>query len=326
VIHQQKAVDSSTIRENLLQRAESTDRTDDLSSITGRGWRTPVGNDRRRSVLVIQAAETQAFAALALPGNPRGRVDSEWRRAMTPEPSKASAASGSRGSTFRVAFVPGVTLDKWGRIWNERVPQVRLVLSLVERADQLAVLQDGRADIAFVRLPVEHQGIHLIPLYRETPVVVASSDHPLAAFHEVSVGDLDGEHLLQAPDSVREGPEPPPDPPPADRAAAALLTTKQAIETAAAGTGVLVVPLSVARLYHRKDVVYRPIADLAESQVGLAWMTASENPLVDVFIGVVRGRTSRSSRSDQVPHHATGSKPKSRGTYIGHKRTSRRSE
>ena len=35
------------------------------------------------------------------------------------------------------------------------------------------------------------------------------------------------------------------------------LTVRESVETVAAGTGVLVVPMSVARLHHRKDVTFR---------------------------------------------------------------------
>ena len=71
---------------------------------------------------------------------------------------------------------------------------------------------------------------------------------------------------------------------------------KHAIETVAAGTGVVVVPMSVARLHHRKDVSYVPVSDLPQTQVGLAWRKDVEDERFEQFIGVVRGRTARSTR------------------------------
>ncbi|MGO7983797.1 LysR substrate-binding domain-containing protein, partial [Rhizobium johnstonii] len=41
-----------------------------------------------------------------------------------------------------------------------------------EEAEQSAVLRDGRADVAFVRLPIEADELNVIPLYEEVSVVV----------------------------------------------------------------------------------------------------------------------------------------------------------
>ena len=64
----------------------------------------------------------------------------------------------------------------------------------------------------------------------------------------------------------------------------------------AAGTGVVIVPMSVARLYHRKDVVQRPVSDLEPTTVALAWLVERDDDRAQRFVGVVRGRTARSSR------------------------------
>ena len=64
----------------------------------------------------------------------------------------------------------------------------------------------------------------------------------------------------------------------------------------AAGTGVVVVPASVARLFRRKDVVTRPVTDLATTQVGLAWLVRRDGEDTQAFVGVAKGRTPRSTR------------------------------
>ncbi len=175
---------------------------------------------------------------------------------------------------LRVAFVPGVMPDKWARRWAERMPRVPLQLLPVEDGDQTAVLYDGRADMAFVRLPVDTESLHVIPLYREVPVVVVPKGHFVEAADEVTVADLADEHRHDVPP----------------------LSVKDAIEAVAAGTGIVVVPLSVARLHQRKDVAVRPIVDLPEHPVGLAWPRDVDDDRFDAFIGVVRGRTANSSR------------------------------
>lgn len=182
---------------------------------------------------------------------------------------------------FRVAFVPGVTPDKWVRIWDERAKQP-LELQPIDQAAQLEVLRMDAADMCFVRLPIDREGLHLIPLYREVPVVVVSKDHVLSLLEEITAADLVDELALD-----QTG-----------------LTTKQAVETVAAGTGYLVLPMSVARIHHRKDVVSRPLVDGDESQIGLAWRVDNEDPRIEDFIGIVRGRSERSSRGSTPPSNA----------------------
>jgi hypothetical protein len=38
------------------------------------------------------------------------------------------------------------------------------------------------------------------------------------------------------------------------------------------------------------------VADLPPTKIGLAWLVDSDDPRVQAFIGIVRGRTERSSR------------------------------
>lgn len=181
-------------------------------------------------------------------------------------------------SRFRVGFVPGVTPDRWARVWAERMPRTPLELGVVEVDEQTAVLYDGRAHMCFVRLPLDppdqHERLHVIPLYDEVPVVVVPKGHFVEAADEVSLADLVDEHVLEAPP----------------------LTVKEAVETVAAGTGVIVLPMSVARLHNRRDVAHRPVLDAPRSTVGLAWRRDLEDERAEVFVGVVRGRTANSSR------------------------------
>ena len=180
--------------------------------------------------------------------------------------------------TFTVTFVEGVTLDKWRRRWEERVRDTQLDLRLVEEAQQVDALRDGTATMAFVRdlRDDDRDGLHHIPLYREVPVVVVHREHPVAAYDEIPLAHLADEIVLDDPD----------------------LEVRLKVETVAAGTGVVLLPMSVARVHHRKDVVAVPVTGLPESQVGLAWRTDRDDPLVETFVGIVRGRTANSSRGD----------------------------
>ncbi|WP_406448433.1 LysR family substrate-binding domain-containing protein [Streptomyces sp. NBC_00876] len=193
--------------------------------------------------------------------------------------------------SFRLAYVPGVTPTKWVRIWNERLPGIPLTLVAVPAAEASALLRGGDADAGFVRLPVDGEDLSAIPLYTETTVVVIPKDHVVAAVDEVSVEDLADEIVLHPLDDTL-GWERLPGRPAIERPA----TTEDAIELVAAGVGVLAVPQSLARLYHRKDLTYRPLSGAPESRIALSWPQERTTDLVEDFIGIVRGRTVNSTR------------------------------
>ena len=148
---------------------------------------------------------------------------------------------------------------------------------------------------ALLRLPIERDGLSVITLYTETSVVVAPTDHVIAAADEVSIADLADETVLYPRDdrlewnSTRPG----------TAAAHRPDTTGEAIELVAAGIGVVVVPQSLARLHHRRDLTYRTVRDGPTSPVALAWPAEATTDLVEEFVGIVRGRTANSSRGQQ---------------------------
>ncbi|MFK0126116.1 LysR family substrate-binding domain-containing protein [Streptomyces nigra] len=194
-------------------------------------------------------------------------------------------------SSFRLAYVPGVTPAKWVRIWNERFPDVPLTLHAVTAAEAPELLRDGGADAGFVRLPVDRDFFSAIPLYTEATVVVVPKDHVISAVEEVTTGDLADEVVFHPLDDVL-GWERPPGQPGFERPA----TTGDAVELVAANVGLLVVPQSLARLHHRKDLTYRTLVDAPQSSVALSWPEEATTDLVEDFIGVVRGRTVNSTR------------------------------
>jgi DNA-binding transcriptional LysR family regulator len=188
-------------------------------------------------------------------------------------PARSTEPAGGR-SPLRVGFVPGVTPDKWARAWADRMPRSALELVPLAEADPVALLRAGELDMALVRLPVDRDGLHLIPLYEEQPVVVVSREHPVSTYDRIDVGELSEENLLQDPD----------------------VPVPRALEVVAADAGIVIVPMSLARLHHRKDVVSVPVDGVPTSTVALAWLRETDDESVQTFIGVVRGRTVNSSR------------------------------
>lgn len=191
-------------------------------------------------------------------------------------------------SPLRLGFVTGATPDKWAATWRER-RRDPIELVPVEEATQEAGVRDGALDLALMRLPVDRDGLHCIPLYDERPVVVAGLEHFVSAGDEVSLDDLADEQLVRPHASGWT--------PGAEQLPWPAMSVREAIETVAAGTGIVIVPMSVARLYARKDVVHRPVTDLPPTKVGLVWLVDNEDERVQVFIGIVRGRTVNSTRT-----------------------------
>ncbi len=212
-------------------------------------------------------------------------------KAKNTRPRVAPAPPTEPPRTFVLGAVPGSTPGKWIGMWRERMPHVPLELREISAATQREALDD--VDAALVRLPVASpDDLHLIELYEEQPVVVMSTDSHLTAADDLVAADLAGELVIvpaddvlatQIPDAVAPSFAPPTD-------------TAEAIATVAAGVGVVIVPMSLARAHQRRDVEYRVLRDGPVSTVALAWMRERTTADVDTFVGIVRGRTARSSR------------------------------
>jgi DNA-binding transcriptional LysR family regulator len=198
--------------------------------------------------------------------------------------------------SLTLGYVPGGTPAKWARVWAERNPDVGLQLNSVAAAGAAAEVRAGTVDVALLRLPTDTSGLAVIPLYEETTVAVMTTDHLLSAADEITAEDLDGEPVLVPLDDVLDwagAPGVPVEHRPE--------TTADAVDLVAAGVGVLIVPQSLARLYHRKDLTYRLIADAPTCPVALAVPEGPQAPLVEEFIGIVRGRKPGSSRAQMQP-------------------------
>ena len=194
-----------------------------------------------------------------------------------------------RPEPLRVAFVPGVTPGKWERIWRERRPRGRLELLPMMQDAALAALTEGTAHMALLRDVAADDERHAIVLYREAPVVVAPKGSLVAGLDDLTLAEL----TQLAEQAIDEEDAPPLPLLPVDLAAG---SGAEAVELVAANVGVAVMPQSVARALSRKDVVARPLREAPDTAIALVWPTAGAHPLVDEFIGIVRGRTANSSR------------------------------
>ncbi len=214
---------------------------------------------------------------------------------QTPDESAAPAEAAPR--ELRFSYVAGVTPGKWIRRWEERMPGVPLHSFMSGDGAQLTVLSDGSADLSFVRLPVDREGLNVIPLYEEQAVVVGPKGHEISVFEEVALADLAAETFLD----VRE-----------------LGGAEMALQVVASGAGLVVLPMSVARHFNVKDTVARKLTGAAGTEIALAWPSDSTDEVIEEFIGIVRGRTAASSRQPSAQQEKPKKEPKPdrRGTGV----------
>ncbi|MCR2819687.1 LysR family substrate-binding domain-containing protein [Microbacterium sp. zg.Y1090] len=243
------------------------------------------GTPRRPAARPAGKGAKAAQAGKAAKGAHRPQRPAAPRAEPSPE---AAVAPGP----FRLGAIPGATPGKWIDLWTQRMPRNPLELVPLTVAWQREALTSGEVDAALVRTPIDAVGLSAIPLYDEQPVVVCSADSHLTAAEELTLEDLAGEVLIVPDDAVVDAKVPGAVPP----SFAAPTDTAEAVETVAAGVGILIVPMSLARLHHRRDITFRPLRDGPTSPVALAWPTEATTPLVETFIGIVRGRTANSSR------------------------------
>ncbi len=188
---------------------------------------------------------------------------------------------------LRVAFVTGAAPDKWASRWRER-SRTRLTLTMIDESEQRAVLDDGTADMVIARLPIQDADLHVVRLYEELPVVVVPVEHPAAAYDELTIAELlDEQFVLGPPAGVT---------PTVDQLPFPQMSQQDAVEVVASGSGVVVLPMSIARLYQRKDVVHVLLTDVPSTQMALVWKRDRDDEETQAFVGVAKGRTSRSSR------------------------------
>ncbi|MCU1433479.1 MAG: LysR family transcriptional regulator [Pseudarthrobacter sp.] len=240
------------------------------------------------------------FAEVMLQGYPGGRycedvpADNESPQTTGPldnSPSEDTGESPEQEAprVLRFAYVAGVTPGKWIRRWEERVLDIPLESFMSDDGAQLAVLADGSADLSFVRLPVEREGLSVIPLYEEQPVVVAPKGHEISVFEEVALEDLAQETLLDV--AELGGPE-------------------MAMQVVASGAGLVILPMSVARHFNVKDTVARRLTGAPVTEIALAWPSDSTDEIIEEFIGIVRGRTAASSRQPSAQQEKPKKEPK----------------
>ncbi len=239
----------------------------------------------------IRALESELHAQLFRRDRRATELTDAGRRLLADAPGLLASAEAvqrrvaAATGRFVVAFMPGLIVTEVVRRWRAAHPELTVEVLRTTWDDQVEVLRDGRADVGYLRLPVDTRGLSVRPVMSEPRVVVLPVAHRLAGKESVRVADLAADRLLQDPAAVPEWRDV------ATVAAAPVpaRSVEEKLEHVASGAGVAILPLSTARFYTRPDVTWIPVSDIAGNRVVLAWTAARRTPLLREFAALADG-------------------------------------
>jgi DNA-binding transcriptional LysR family regulator len=238
----------------------------------------------RRMVRLTRAGETLLADAELLLQNAGGARERALR-----------VASGEAGH-LRIAFVASAMPELVPAIalaFSTRYPQVTLELKNLPTVLQVEALEAKTLDVGFVRLPLTAPGLAITPLHSEPFALAISKSHPLARKKRLTVADLAPEPFVTygqrwAPEFYqtwtgicrKAGFTP------------VIVQETAEMDTAlalvAAGMGVAILPEGVVNR-HRRMLKVKPLTrEAVRSQVGIAVIRDSSDPLRDNLIALAK--------------------------------------
>lgn len=226
---------------------------------------------------------------------------------------EARRSSGVVAGRLRVGFTVSSALELTSEIlrsYRQRYPLVTLELVMYAWRDPSCGLRSGATDLAFVRLPITCPDLSIEPLLTEPRAIGVHRSHPLADARTVNLADLAGQSII-APDTedaawlsfwtlrdctVDESTLP------ATTGSAGSM--EEELETVSACLAITSTAISMSRFTPRPSLVFRPIEDVAASEIAVCWRGAG-TPLTESFRSVVI--EAREHNSDLVERIATAS-------------------
>ena len=160
----------------------------------------------------IQALEHQVGAMLldrssrALRLTPAGQSLEKSARRILDEAAEAThdaqkVARGDAGG-LTLAFTAASSyafLPRLITLLRERMPALALTLRELTTPEQIEALKARQVDLCLLRPPISIPGIQTMRVYRERLVLAVPSQHDLANWPEVNLGDLSGQMLITYP-------------------------------------------------------------------------------------------------------------------------------
>jgi DNA-binding transcriptional LysR family regulator len=205
---------------------------------------------------------------------------------------------------IRLGFARGVAPSKWAERWRQVSPHQPLEL-VPFAAEEYDITRDS-VDVLLERVAPDAEpdrsfgtskSRHAVRLYEESIALVLPADHELSALTEISVEDLASIRLLDHPDHA-------PAWPPAEAWAEKEWMPRDAaaaLALVATGLGGILLAQPLARHLSDKHahavlLVDRTASPLSGSSIWASWQVERDADDVQHFVGMLRGRTARSSR------------------------------
>jgi DNA-binding transcriptional LysR family regulator len=229
----------------------------------------------------------------------RDRLDAGYREIQAGIDEATAAARGRVGTLSVGTFDThhqelAAVLD----LFRQRHPRCEVRLREILVSDPFGGLRAGRMDVALLWLPVREPDLTAGPvMYRETLLLAASADHPLAGRDQVSMEDL-GDYPVVGldqpmPDYVFGAHTPfvTPSGRPVHRGIS-VTTVEEALTAVASGAVISPLGSFAAAVRRRDDLVFIPIIDQPTLEYVPVWRTAAETTLVRAFLAAARDATS----------------------------------
>lgn len=112
---------------------------------------------------------------------------------------RAQQVARGESGHLRIAFVASAAINLVPPIvlaFRRQYPAVTLDLLNLRSVDQIEQLEEGRLDAGFLRLPMEHKTLEIVPIHKEPFVLVMPAGHPLAQKPNFRVEDTEKEDFL----------------------------------------------------------------------------------------------------------------------------------
>lgn len=108
----------------------------------------------------------------------------------------ARLAERGQTGTVKVGLIVGTQIEITSRVlvlFQECHPAVTVELTEYSFADPSAGLNGGHVDVAFVVLPIMHDGLSFLPLQESPRVAMVPQHHPLATRDRINIAELFGD-------------------------------------------------------------------------------------------------------------------------------------
>ncbi|MEV4064373.1 LysR family transcriptional regulator [Nonomuraea dietziae] len=210
---------------------------------------------------------------------------------------RVRAVADAQAGTLRLACCPAaaslLAIDVADAL-EKTVPGLQVTLSGARSPkDELQLLSDGRADAAFMWLPVGDVGLHHAVVRSDPRAVVLSTRHPLADRPAVSLADLADDPVLR-PDVLTSAEaerfwlaDPRPDGSPAPRGSIVPLVEDCLLEVGR-GRGIWLPPQPLEAVMPAGNLRWIPVTDAEHFDLGVVWTDRAPQPLITRLIAEVR--------------------------------------